>query len=82
MTPDTKLIHQEARQKLKEALVSYPGDSVHVAIYVLSLQLGWNELQLQLGRSPHPSRPARVSQICDAVDDHLESELKSYLEIQ
>lgn len=81
--PDTKVLHEEARKKLKTAMLTYPGDPAHVAVYVLSIELSWNELQLQLGRSSsHASRPARVSQICDAVDEHLESQLKSYLNLK
>lgn len=82
MRADTDVLHEEARGKLKEAMLRYPGDAVHVTIYVLHLCMGWNELQTALARSSHPSRPSRVSQICSAVDDHLESELRDYLGIK
>jgi len=81
MRADSDVLHQEARRKLKQAMLSYPGDDVHVVIYALHLQMSWNDLQTALGRSSHPSRPSRVSQICTAVDDHLESELRQYLGI-
>lgn len=82
MRADTDMLHDEARVKLKEAMLSYPGDATHVTIYVMHLQLDWNELQTALARSSHPSRPSRVSQICTTVDDHLETELRDYLGIK
>ncbi len=83
MRADTDVLHKEARAKLQEAMLSYPGDPAHVVIYALSLtDMGWNELQTALGRSEHPSAPGRVSTICDTVDDHLETEMRTYLGIK
>lgn len=82
MRADADVLHDEARSKLKAAMLSYAGDPVHVTIYILHQLLDWNDLQIALSRSSHPSRPSRVSEICKAVDDHLTAELKSYLGIE
>jgi hypothetical protein len=80
MSPDSKVLRQEARGALIEAMLSYEGDPTHVAIYALTRCRNWNELQAELARiDSAPSDPKRVSTIVDAVETHLESELRSYL---
>lgn len=82
MRADSSVFHKEARRKLKDAMLSYPGDPVHVVIFGLFLQMDWNDLQTALARSDHPAAPGRVSTICEAVDNHLETEMRNYLGIK
>jgi len=81
MRADSQALHQEARGVIKDALSSYPGAPIHVAIYALTRRRSWNDLQAELARTDAPSDPEKVSTICTAVEQHLESELRQYLEI-
>lgn len=81
MRADTDILHDEARGKLKKAMTTYPGADVHVTIYVLRQLLEWNDLQVALARSDHPSDPSRIKRISTAVEDHIEGELSTYLDI-
>lgn len=77
---DRKILREEAQQVLRQAMLAYDGDPTHVAIYALTRCRNWNELQAELARiDSAPSDPKRVSTIVDAVETHLESELRSYL---
>lgn len=78
---DQQLLHSEARAVIKAALGSYEGSDVHLSIFALRTELSWNDLQTILGRSDHPSDPTQVRTICTAVEEHIELELRSYLEI-
>lgn len=78
---DRKVLRQEARQALKRAMLRYEGKAVHVTIYALTRAQNWNDLQAGLARTDHPSDPERVSKIADAVEGHLESSLRTHLEI-
>lgn len=78
---DTAVLHEEARKALKEALTTYEGDSLHVTVYVLDLQMDRNNLLSSLSRTDQPSDAQKVKQIVEAVDAHLEDELRSYLGI-
>lgn len=78
---DRKILREEAQQVLRQAMLAYEGDPVHVAIYALTRAQDWNELQSCLARTDAPSDPTRVAAICDAVENHLESELRDYLDI-
>lgn len=79
---DSKVLREEAREVLKEAMLSYEGSDVHVVIYALTRARSWNALQTELSRTDTaPSNPQRVATICEAVEQHLEDELRSYLGI-
>jgi hypothetical protein len=77
MRADSKVLRDEAREVLKEALASY--EDTHVTIYALRRKTTWNELQTLLAETGHTSHPAEVSTIIEDVESHLESELKSYV---
>ena len=81
MRADSQTLHAEARGVIKDALSSYEGASIHVAIYALTRCRSWNNLQAELARTDAPSDPEKVSWICTAVEEHLEDELRSYFEI-
>ena len=82
MRADAQTLRMETRAVLKDALLSYPGAPVHVAIYAVTRCREWNELQADLSRMDAPSDPERVARITAAVDDHLEQQLRQYLDIQ
>ena len=80
--PDSGLLHEETQGVLKKAMLHYPGDPLHVAVFILSIVLDWNDLQILLSRTDQlTSSPQRVSRICSAVDEHLEDRLRTYLDI-
>ena len=79
---DTAVLHDEARKALKEALTSYQGDPTHVTIYVLDLQMDRNSLLSSLSMTDQPSDAAKVKRMVEAVDAHLEEELRDYLGIK
>jgi len=82
MRADSEIIRQEARDVLQRAMVTYPGDPVHVAIYICHIELAWNDLLTQLSRIDSvTSDPERVKRVVTEVDHHLEQELRSYLDI-
>lgn len=78
---DTRVLRLEARKILKQAMLNYEGDPIHVAIYALVRHRNWNALQADLAETQYPSDPERIQHICDAVENHLESEMRSYLGI-
>jgi hypothetical protein len=77
MRADAQVLHDEARSVLKEALADYR--DVHAAIYALRRKVPWNELQRVLAETEHASHPREVSAITEEVEEHLESELESYV---
>lgn len=79
MRADAQVLHGEAREVIKEALVTYEGDPRHVAIYVALRETGWNEVLLGLSRSAMTVSGRRASVIQDAVEQHLKRKLESYL---
>jgi len=65
---------------LKRALLSYPGASTHVAIFAASRSISWNDLQVQLAREGYDDSE-HIATICGAVEDHIEAEMQSYLDV-
>jgi len=79
---DSQIIRQEAREVLQRAMVTYPGDPIHVALYIAHIILPWNDLLTKLSRIDSvTSDPKKVKRIVTEVDHHLDSELRSYLGI-
>lgn len=82
MRADSEIIRQEARDVLQRAMVTYPGDALHVAVYVLHIARPWNDLLTLLAREDDvTSDPERVKKIVTEVDHHLDRELRDYLDI-
>ena len=82
MTSD--LLHQEAADVIKRALLDYDGHPLHPTVYALRRALDWNDLQAALARANRagldvPTRPARIATACNAVDEHLRDRLTHYL---
>lgn len=83
MRADSQVIRQEAREVLQDALLSYPGDDLHVAVYVAARDRPWNELQADLSRIEDvTSDSERVRRIRRAVREHLDQCLRDYLGIE
>lgn len=82
MRADSEIIRQEARDVLQQAMTTYPGDPVHVALYIAHIVLPWNDLLTRLSRIDSvTSDPERVKRVVTEVDRHLERELRDYLDI-
>jgi hypothetical protein len=78
--PDTNLIHQEARQKIKNAMEHYPGDDRHVAVFAaMYTSMTWNDIQVVLSRDSIPSSPTKIKQMKKSVEAHVENELRNYI---
>ena len=82
MRADTQTLQAEAREVIKNALMSYPHDPRHVAIYVALRQAEWNDVMVGLSRSEMNVSGRRASQINSAVREHLKAELESYLDME
>jgi hypothetical protein len=65
---------------MKRALQSYPGSAKHVAIFAASRAVSWNDLQVQLAREGYDDSE-HIATICGAVEDHIEAEMQSYLDV-
>lgn len=77
MRPDARLQEDDAARKLKQALLSYPGDPRDVTLYVLRQEHGWNALPTIVAEIDDISaRRKNLSRICERVEDHLRRELE------
>lgn len=82
MRADSDILHDEARDVLQRAMLTYPGDPLHVVVYVAHIILPWNDLLTLLSRAGSvTSDPERVKTITSAVDEHLRQEMLQYLKI-
>jgi hypothetical protein len=81
--PDSDLLLDEAQGVLKRAMTNYPGDPLHVTIYIAHLIQDWNDLLVLLSRADQvTSDPKRVKTITSTVDEHLRREMLRYLDIE
>jgi hypothetical protein len=77
MRPDAGLDEEDAARKLKQALLSYPGDPRHVTLYVLRQEHGWNSLPTIAAEIDGISGSrSELSRICERVEAHLRRELE------
>lgn len=80
MGADSDVLREETKDIIQQALASYPGDALHVAVYVAARARDWNDLQTDLARIDDlSSNPKHVSQIRAAVEEHIRTELEIYL---
>lgn len=77
---DTQALNNEAREQLKEALLSYPGAAKHVAIFAASRSISWNDLQVQLAREGYDDS-SHIATIVDTVENHIHDEMEAYFEL-
>lgn len=81
MRADTQTLHDEAREIIKDALVSYPHDPRHVTIFIALREAEWNDVMTALSRSEMSVSGRRATQIRTTVREHLKQALESYLDI-
>ena len=79
MRPDTKVLHDEAEDVVKDALAEYARTEEHgtrdVLIYLASERLEWNALQGRAGMSP-----TRLKEIISEVREHIRARIGEYIE--
>ncbi|WP_251961552.1 hypothetical protein [Salinibacter ruber] len=80
MSPDTPLLHDEAREVIKGAMEHYSGDDRHVAVFAaMRTEASWNDLQVRLSRASIASSPTRIKQMTSAVETAIKEELRTYI---